>query len=124
MAMLVHRHRADGPELIFDVERFALAMRIHPVSFCAAEHFRWLVRSLPRTDGRAFADAMRTPIAAPVLQLHGSLDACVLPTTAQGSGQYVTGEYEWRLLEGIGHFPQSEAPELVSGELVRWAKLH
>jgi pimeloyl-ACP methyl ester carboxylesterase len=35
-----------------DVERYAQAMRIHPAYYCAAEYFRWLVRSLPRKDGR------------------------------------------------------------------------
>ncbi len=105
-----------------DVERYAEAMRIHPVYFCAAEYFRWLVRSLPRTDGRRFAESLRAPVTVPVLHLHGARDACVLPATAQGSGQFVAGSYEWRLLDGIGHYPHNEAPEAVSGELIRWAK--
>jgi pimeloyl-ACP methyl ester carboxylesterase len=111
-----------SPQYAGDVERYAHAMRIHPVYFCAAEYFRWLVRSLPRRDGRRFADSVRRPVTAPVLQLHGSLDTCILPSTAQGSGQYVTGDYEWRILEGVGHFVHNEVPELVSGELIRWAK--
>lgn len=112
------------PGYVADVERYAEAMRIHPVAFCASEHFRWLVRSLPRRDGRRFADSLRVPVSAPTLQLHGDFDTCVLPATAQGSGQFVSATYEWRLLDGIGHFPQNEAPELISGELVRWAKPH
>jgi len=107
-----------------DVERYAQAMRIHPVSFCASEHYRWIVRSLPRSDGRRFVESMRRPITAPVLHLHGDVDTCVLPATAQGSGQYVSGAYEWQLLDGVGHFPHNEAPALVGGELIRWAKLH
>jgi pimeloyl-ACP methyl ester carboxylesterase len=105
-----------------DVARYAEAMRIHPVAYCAAEYFRWLVRSIPRKDGRRFADSLRQPVRAPVLQLHGAADTCILPPTAQGSGQFVTGSYEWRVLPGVGHFPHNEAPELVSGELIRWAK--
>lgn len=112
------------PGYVADVERYAEAMRIHPVAYCAAEYFRWLVRCLVRPDGRRYAESLRTPISAPVLHLHGDVDACVLPSTAQGSGQYVTGQYEWRLLDGVGHFPHNEVPELVSGELARWAKLH
>jgi pimeloyl-ACP methyl ester carboxylesterase len=105
------------------VERYAAALRIHPVAHCALEYFRWLIRSLPRRDGRRYAGALQQhPIAAPVLQLHGELDSCILPRTAQGSGRYVTGAYEWRTLDGVGHFPQNEAPDLVSGELIRWAK--
>ena len=112
------------PGFVADVERYAQAMRIHPVSFCAAEHYRWMVRSLVRADGRRYAAAVRAPITAPVLHLHGDFDSCVLPRTAQGSGQYVTGQYEWRVLDGVGHFPHNEVPEFVSGELIRWAKIH
>jgi pimeloyl-ACP methyl ester carboxylesterase len=111
------------PGYVHDVARYAEAMRIHPVSFCAAEHYRWMVRSLIRADGRRYAEALRAPITAPVLHLHGDFDTCVLPSTAQGSGQYVTGQYEWRVLDGVGHFPHNEVPEFVSGELIRWAKL-
>ncbi len=111
------------PDYLADVERYAEAMRIHPVAFCASEYFRWLVRSLPRGDGRRFAASLRRPITAPVLHLHGDFDTCVLPSTARGSGQYVTGAYEYRVLDGVGHFPQNEASEQVSGELLRWAKL-
>ncbi len=110
------------PGYVADVERYAEALRIHPVAYCAAEYFRWLVRSQLRPDGRRFAEALRAPVTAPVLHLHGDFDTCVLPATAQGSGQYVTGHYEWRVLDGVGHFPQNEVPDLVSGELIRWAK--
>jgi pimeloyl-ACP methyl ester carboxylesterase len=112
------------PAYLDAVERYAEAMRIHPVYYCAAEYFRWLVRSLPRADGRRFAESLRVPITAPVLQLHGDFDTCVLASTAQGSGQFVSGAYEWRVLDGVGHFPHNEVPELISGELVRWAKAH
>ena len=88
----------------------------------ALEYYRWAVRSTTRTDGRAYRRAMAAPITAPTLQLHGSLDTCVLPGTAQGSGQYVAGDYEWRLLDGVGHFPHEEVPDLVTGELLRWCK--
>jgi pimeloyl-ACP methyl ester carboxylesterase len=106
-----------------DVEVYAEALRIHPVAHLALEHFRWLVRSFPRPDGRRYARRMQAPIAAPVLHLHGDADGCVLPRTAQGSGRYVAGEYEWRVLDGVGHFPQDEIPEAISGELLRWAKV-
>ncbi|MEO9137957.1 MAG: alpha/beta hydrolase, partial [Jatrophihabitans sp.] len=112
------------PGYVADVERFAEAMRIHPVSFCAAEHFRWVARSQLRSDGRRYTASVRTPITAPVLHLHGDFDTCVLPSSAQGSGQYVSGEYSWGLIDGVGHFPHNEVPEFVSGELIRWAKTH
>jgi pimeloyl-ACP methyl ester carboxylesterase len=110
------------PDYPADVEQYARAMRIHPVAHCAAEYFRWLGRSQLRTDGRRYTHQLQQPIIAPTLHLHGQLDPAILPRTAQGSGRYVTGEYDWRLLPGIGHFPPDEAPELVSSELIRWAK--
>jgi pimeloyl-ACP methyl ester carboxylesterase len=64
---------------------------------------------------------MAAPITAPTLQLHGDLDTCVLPSTAQGSGRYVAGAYEWRTLPGIGHFPQEEAPDSISAAIAEWA---
>jgi pimeloyl-ACP methyl ester carboxylesterase len=111
------------PGYVADVERYAEALCIHPVAHCSLEYFRWLVRSQLRPDGRRYARSLREPVSVPVLQLHGDLDGCVLTRTAQGSGRYVNAEYEWRLLDGVGHFPQNEVPDVVSGELVRWAKL-
>lgn len=111
------------PSYVSAVGRYAEAIRIHPTAHCSLEFFRWAVRSLPRPDGRAYAASMRQPIIRPVLQLHGDFDGCVLPATAQGSSRHVSADYEWRLLTGVGHFPQHEAPERVSDELIRWAKL-
>ncbi|MDQ1721649.1 MAG: hypothetical protein QOI26_1383 [Pseudonocardiales bacterium] len=113
----------DTPSYATAISRYAEAIRIHPVAHCSLEFFRWAVRSLPRPDGRAYARSMQQPIGTPVLQLHGELDRCVLPATAQGSSRHVSGDYEWRLLTGVGHFPQHESPERVSDELIRWAKL-
>jgi pimeloyl-ACP methyl ester carboxylesterase len=86
----------------------------------ALEYYRWAFRSLPRGDGRRYRRAMRRPIDSPVLQLHGSLDRCVLPRTANRSGRYVRGRYEWQLIDGVGHFPHEEAPQAVTDELLRW----
>jgi pimeloyl-ACP methyl ester carboxylesterase len=98
------------------------AFQIPQTSFCALESFRWGMRSLLRLHGHRFRRQMRTPVVAPTLHLHGERDAAVLPSTAQGSGQYVVAPYQWRLLEGVGHFLHREAPELVTGEILRWMK--
>jgi pimeloyl-ACP methyl ester carboxylesterase len=63
---------------------------------------------------------MRSPIQAPTLHLHGTLDTCVLPATARGSGRYVDGPYRWRLLDGTGHFPHEERPDRFDSELRSW----
>ncbi len=115
-------HWRSTPGYATDVETYAQALRIPAVANTALEPFRWLVRSQLRPDGHRYVASLRAPITVPVLQLHGDLDTCILPGTAQGSGRYVSAEYEWRLLEGVGHFPHNEAPNEVSGELIRWAK--
>jgi pimeloyl-ACP methyl ester carboxylesterase len=98
------------------------AFQIPQVSFCALEAFRWGVRSALRLHGHRFRQQMRIPIVSPTLHLHGALDPVVRPTTALGSGRYVIAQYEWRLLDGVGHFPHREAPDLIAGEVLRWAK--
>jgi pimeloyl-ACP methyl ester carboxylesterase len=54
--------------------------------------------------------------------MHGALDPAVLPRTAQGSGRYVIAPDEWRLIEDAGHFLHQEAPDVVTGEILRWLK--
>jgi pimeloyl-ACP methyl ester carboxylesterase len=96
-------------------------MQIPQAAFCALEAYRWAFRSVLRLHGHRFRRQLRLPIVAPTLQLHGSLDGATLPATAAGSGRYVTEPYEWRLLDGVGHFLHQEAPDEVSKEIIRWA---
>lgn len=98
------------------------AMQVLYVPHSALEYYRWFVRSQTRPDGRRYRRAMREPVRVPTLQLHGALDTCILPASAQGSGRYVSAAYEWRVLDGVGHFPHEEAPDAVTGEILRWCK--
>ncbi len=96
------------------VDRYRAASRIPQAAYGAMEYHRWAARSQLRPDGLRYARRMSAPITAPTLQLHGTVDPCLLVDTARGSGRYVAGPYEWRELPGIGHFPQEEAPEQVT----------
>ena len=96
------------------------AMQILAAPHCALEYYRWAVRSIPRADGRRYRQAMRRPILAPTLHLQGGADGCVLTSSAAGSGRYVSADYEWRVYDGLGHFPHEEAPEQVSEDILRW----
>lgn len=51
----------------------------------------------------------------PTLVLHGAADGVNHPDTSGGKEGFFRGRYERRLLEGVGHFPQREAP----GEVAR-----
>ncbi|MFI6921550.1 alpha/beta fold hydrolase [Nonomuraea spiralis] len=96
------------------------AFGIPAVAHSALEYHRWFGRSQLRPDGRRYARVMRTEIEAPTLHLHGALDPWVLPRTAQGSSRYVAAPYRWRLLEGAGHFPHEEIPDVFDTELLGW----
>jgi pimeloyl-ACP methyl ester carboxylesterase len=34
----------------------------------------------------------------------------------------VNAPYRWRLLDGVGHFPQEESPELFTAEVLGWLR--
>ncbi|MGY1634647.1 alpha/beta fold hydrolase [Geodermatophilus sp. SYSU D01186] len=104
------------------VERYRSAARIPQAAYGSMEYFRWFGRSQVRPDGWRYARRMAAPVTAPTLQLHGGLDPCVLPSSALGSGRYVAGAYDWRVLPDVGHFPQEESPEAVNQALVDWAR--
>ena len=115
-------HWAATADFADAASRYREAIQIPAAAHCAMEYYRWMGRSMVRPSGWRFAKLLQAPIIAPTLQLHGALDPCLLPRTAQGSGRYVAATYEWQLVPGAGHFVPEEAPDFVTGELVRWAK--
>ncbi|MCD9032779.1 alpha/beta hydrolase [Luteimonas sp. Y-2-2-4F] len=54
----------------------------------------------------------------PALLLHGEADTCNDPATSAGSARWFAGPYARRLLPGVGHFPQHEAPDAVADALL------
>jgi pimeloyl-ACP methyl ester carboxylesterase len=102
------------------ISTYQRAMRIPSVAHSSLEYHRWFVRSAFRTDGLRYARRMRAAIQAPTLHLHGAVDSCVLPQTARGAGRYVDGPYRWRVLDGMGHFPHEERPQIFDTELIGW----
>ena len=54
----------------------------------------------------------------PTLLIHGLEDHCTLAETTDGAGRYFTNGYRRILLEGVGHFPQRERPEVVATEIL------
>ncbi|HKD98677.1 MAG TPA: alpha/beta hydrolase [Micromonosporaceae bacterium] len=115
-------HWVGSPDFADYERKCRTAMQIPQAAFCALESYRWAFRSVLRLHGYRFVKLLQQPITTPTLQLHGALDRAVLPRTAQGSSRYVTARYEWRLLDGVGHFPHIEVPELFTGAVVEWLK--
>ncbi len=48
-----------------------------------------------------------------MLVIHGGADSCTDPSTLAGQERYFTGGYERIVIDGVGHFPQREAPDAV-----------
>lgn len=96
------------------------AIQIPHAAHSSLEYYRWAFRSLFRGDGRRFAAAMQSPCRAPVLQLHGAEDRCVLPRTASASAAWAGPGSVLRELPGVGHYPHLEAPDLTTELLLRW----
>jgi pimeloyl-ACP methyl ester carboxylesterase len=104
------------------VGRYRAAARIPQAAYGAMEYYRWAGRSQLRPDGLRYARRMAAPISAPTLQLHGGRDGYILPGTAEGSGRYVAGAYEWRVLPDLGHFLPEEAPDEVTAAIADWGR--
>ncbi len=111
-------HRPDEKTLL----TYRQAMRLPNTAHCSIEPYRWLLRSMGRPDGLQYSRRMRRAVRVPTLHLHGTADPVLLARTAAGSGEYVEAPYRWRLLDGIGHYPQEEDPEGFSRELVNWLR--
>lgn len=59
-------------------------------------------------------------LAVPTLVLHGAADSCNHPDTSAGKERFFSGPYRRVLLDGVGHFPQREAPEPVAAALLQF----
>lgn len=59
-------------------------------------------------------------ISVPTLVIHGGSDPCNDPSTSDGKSHYFAGHYERIVLDGVGHFPQREAPLAVAEAVVKF----
>ncbi|CDG84984.1 alpha/beta fold hydrolase [Janthinobacterium agaricidamnosum] len=78
-------------------------------------------------DGDArYADdnAMLDPaplLAVPTLVLHGGVDTCNHPDSSKDRERFFSGPYRRLVLDGVGHFPQREAPLAVARAILSLA---
>jgi pimeloyl-ACP methyl ester carboxylesterase len=59
-------------------------------------------------------------ITVPTLVIHGGADPCNDPSTSEGKDRFFSGPYQRSVLDGVGHFPQREAPAAVAEAIVRF----
>lgn len=100
-------------------EAYRAAFLRWPTAHTAVEYHRWAVRSVLRPDGLSYMSLMEAPVQAPVLHLQGSSDPMVLPSSIDGSEEYVRAHYSRIDLE-CGHFPHEEKAEDVTRAILDW----
>ncbi|AOK30391.1 MULTISPECIES: alpha/beta fold hydrolase [Burkholderia] len=59
-------------------------------------------------------------LSVPTLVLHGGADACTHPDSSAGREALFAARYERIVLDGIGHFPQREAPAQAAGAILKF----
>jgi pimeloyl-ACP methyl ester carboxylesterase len=52
------------------------------------------------------------------LVIHGGADTCTDPSTSAGQEGFFTGGYRRVVIDGVGHFPQREAPQAVADAVI------
>ncbi|YAL83665.1 alpha/beta fold hydrolase [Dermacoccaceae bacterium W4C1] len=102
------------------VQTYAAALRLPFVAHCAAEYYRWVVRSVLRTDGRRLVHRMSQSVQVPALFAHGSADGCVLAGSIAGSAAHCRGGFTQVELPGVGHFLPEQAPQETTDLLLDW----
>lgn len=99
---------------------FRRAFQYRATAHCALEYHRWAIRSIARPDGIRYIHRMEHPITTSVLQIHGASDETVLPSSVDGSEEFVAGDYQRVDLPGVGHFPHDEDPAGFAATLLPW----
>lgn len=61
-------------------------------------------------------------LSVPTLVLHGEADTCNHPDSSRGREHFFQGRYQRQVLEGIGHFPQREAPQQVGRAILQFCQ--
>lgn len=61
-------------------------------------------------------------LALPTLVVHGGADTCNHPDSSRGREAFFSGRYARQVLDGIGHFPQREAPREVAEAIVHFCQ--
>jgi pimeloyl-ACP methyl ester carboxylesterase len=57
-------------------------------------------------------------LATPTLVIHGGADTCTDESTSAGQEGHFTGGYRRVVIDGVGHFPQREAPDAVADAVI------
>jgi pimeloyl-ACP methyl ester carboxylesterase len=126
------------PEQVFRVKHGAIAVNLLertglPLPY-AKQYARRLLQNCETLDGalnwyRAFlltpSLALATPsVSVPTLYIWGSADSVVSRVGADYTRRYVTGPYDFRILENVSHWIPEEAPQALADFIASHARLY
>lgn len=114
-------NRWTAPDVLPDhtIDVYRQAFQTGNTAHCAIEFHRWAIRSLPRPDGRQFANDMTVGVDVPVLQIHGQYDNSILVETAMDSAQWVNNRWSPVTLEA-GHMLPEQMPQETLDAILKW----
>jgi pimeloyl-ACP methyl ester carboxylesterase len=58
-------------------------------------------------------------LSVPTLMIQGGSDYCDAPSSSEGLERWFTATYRRIVLDGVGHFPHREAPDVVTDHILR-----
>jgi pimeloyl-ACP methyl ester carboxylesterase len=61
-------------------------------------------------------------LSVPTLLLHGAADTCNHPDTSKWREAFFVNKHARQVLEGVGHFPQREAPLAIADAIVQFCR--
>ncbi|GAA4419647.1 alpha/beta hydrolase [Georgenia halophila] len=98
--------------------RYTEALGLPFAAHSTMEHFRWLLRSTPRPDGRRYLDQVSAPVTVPTLTMRGRQDPLWPARAFRHDAGFVSGPLRQEVLDGAGHFLPEEAPDAVTALLL------
>ena len=63
-------------------------------------------------------------VEVPALMIQGEVDSCDFSSGSEGREKFFPNGYRRVVLHHVGHFPNRENPEAVSGEVIGWLTSH
>jgi len=103
-----------------ELDAYRTAMSVPSTAHSSLETVRWLLRNRLGTTYRTYVQTVRGRVRVPVLQLQGTRDGCVEPTTAAMDSVALCSQLRFEQLDGAGHFLAEERPDDVNEILLDW----